>query len=55
MRLNTRDTVGMSRAIEKVAALGYRLIGVPLAPEVHTEEVTCELEVRMSLCASCGG
>jgi RNase P/RNase MRP subunit p30 len=40
MRLNTRDTVGMSRAIEKVAALGYRLIGVPLAPEVHTEEVT---------------
>jgi ribonuclease P/MRP protein subunit RPP1 len=39
LRLNVKDMAGMSHAIEKAAALGYRLIGVPLAPEVRIEEV----------------
>jgi RNase P/RNase MRP subunit p30 len=45
LRLDVRDAAGTLRVIDKVAELGYRLIGVPLAPEVRAEEVARLREV----------
>ena len=39
LRLNVKDAAGMLRVLNKVAALDYVLVGVPLAPETRAYEV----------------
>jgi RNase P/RNase MRP subunit p30 len=39
LRLNVKDRAATLRMIDKAAALGYRLIAVPLAPETRADEV----------------
>jgi RNase P/RNase MRP subunit p30 len=39
LRLNVKDAAGTVRMANKAAALGYRLVGVPLAAEVREDEV----------------
>jgi ribonuclease P/MRP protein subunit RPP1 len=38
LRLNLKDPANASRIINKAAALGYRLIAVPLSPETREDE-----------------
>jgi ribonuclease P/MRP protein subunit RPP1 len=38
LRLNVKDSATASRIINKAAALGYRLIAVPLSPETSEDE-----------------
>jgi len=38
LRLNPRDSAAASRIINKVAALGYRLVAVPFSPETREDE-----------------
>src|SRR4030042_1891743 len=38
LRLNVKDAATASRIINKAAALGYRLIAVPLPPETREDE-----------------
>jgi len=39
LRLNLKDAAGTLRMINKAAALGYRLVAVPLASETRADEV----------------
>ncbi len=45
LRLNVKDTAGTVRILNKAAALGYHLVGVPFEAEVHRQEVSRLREV----------